>query len=80
MTEIVRFFEEGEHKYIETHWKAIQGVPIASNHTSGLMVPEDKVKLDKHIDDQGLILTSPSGYKYLLTITDKGELKTKLIS
>lgn len=81
MTDIIRFYEEGEHKYIETHWNALDGIPYANtqdnegNVKDGILSAQDKQKYDKYIKTQGIVLTSPDGSRFLLTINDNGEIK-----
>lgn len=84
MTDIIRFYEEGEHKYVETHWDAINSIPYASeigkggHIMDGIMTYEDKMKLDKLIIlDEGIVLVSPNGSDFLLTVSNDGELGTK---
>lgn len=81
MTDIIRFYEEGEHKYIETHWNALDGIPYANtwdndgNIKDGILLAQDKQKYDKYIKTQGVVLISPEGNSFLLTVSNNGDIK-----
>lgn len=81
MTDIIRFYEEGEHKYIETHWNALDGIAYANTYNNegylqdGILLAQDKQTYDKYIKSQGIVLTSPNGNRFLLTVNDEGEIK-----
>lgn len=86
--DVKAFLEDGKQFYVESHWQALKGIPYAGDTDNdgdtvdGIMISDDKEKLDSITvyDDgsieNGIVLTSPNGFKFLLTVTDDGKLDT----
>ncbi|HAL08907.1 MAG TPA: hypothetical protein DCO67_02945 [Staphylococcus sp.] len=80
MKDVIRFIEDGEEKYVESHWDYVQGKAYANtydiegNIQDGIVSAGDKYKYDRYIKSQGIMLYSPNGSSFLLTVSDDGEL------
>lgn len=81
-TEIIVFSPNGIPKYVKTHWHAIAGIPYANTKDiegrmqDGILSYQDKSNIDKYIKSQGIVLTSPNGSQFLITVDNKGKLDT----
>ncbi len=80
MKDVVRFIEDGEEKYVESHWDYVQGKTYANTYDTegniqdGIISASDKYKYDKYIKPQGVVLYAPNGSSYLLTVSNEGVL------
>lgn len=70
----------GQEFYVKTRADLVDGLAdvlpiydIATDKNNGLMSADDKVKLDA-INDQTLLLKSPSGSSFLISVDDEGQL------
>lgn len=81
-TEIIVLSPNGEPKYVKTHWLAIVGIPYANTRNNdgqlqdGILTHQDKARIDQYIKSQGIVLTSPNGSQFLMTVDNKGKLGT----
>ncbi|MGW7889987.1 hypothetical protein [Staphylococcus xylosus] len=81
-TEIIVLSPNGEPKYVKTHWLAITGIPYANTRNrngqlqDGIVTYQDKSNIDKYIKSQGIVLTSPNGSQFLITVDNNGKLGT----
>lgn len=86
--DVKAFMEDGKQFFVESHWEALNGIPYAGDidrngdSLDGILSSDDKEKIDsidineyKHISN-GVVLISPNGYRFLLTVTDDGKLGT----
>lgn len=86
--DVKAFMEDGKQFFVESHWEALNGISYAGDidrngdAVDGILSSDDKEKLDsidineyKHIGN-GVVLISPNGYRFLLTVTDDGKLGT----
>lgn len=80
MKGVVRFIEDGEEKYVESHWNYVQGKAYANTYDTegniqdGIVSADDKYKYDNYIKPQGVVLYAPNGSSYLLTVSNDGVL------
>lgn len=86
--DVKAFMEDGKQFFVESHWEALNDIPYAGDidrngdTVDGILSSDDKEKLDsidinenKHISN-GVVLISPNGHRFLLTVTDDGKLGT----
>lgn len=82
MIEIKPIKYKGEKIYPQTHWDAVTGARYANVYDEneilrdGIITASDKEKIDNIIKEQGIVLASPDGSQFLITVNDEGELST----
>lgn len=80
--EIIVLSPNGQPKYVKTHWEAIAGIAYANTRNKeghlqdGIVSYQDKANIDKYIKSQGIVLTSPNGSQFIVTVDNNGELGT----